>query len=63
MNAGLFHYAKMFPLMCTATKCTTVIKDGTQAHLVFYDGAHINRYFGVWASQAFQEIVSKLLPA
>ena len=63
VNAGKFHYAKMFPLMCTATKCTTVIKDGTQTHLVYYDGAHINRYFGVWASQAFQDIVAKLLPA
>ncbi len=63
VNAGKFHYAKMFPLMCTATTCTTVIKDGAQTHLIFYDGAHINRFYGVWASQAFQEIVAKLLPA
>ena len=63
VRAHLFHYAKLFPLMCTSLQCTTVIKDGSSYHLVFYDGAHINRFFAVWASQAFQEIVSKLLPA
>jgi hypothetical protein len=63
VNAGKFHYAKMFPLMCTALKCTTVVKDGSLTHLIFYDGAHVNRFYGVWASQAFQEIVGKLLPA
>jgi hypothetical protein len=62
VNAGKFHYAKMFPLMCTTSKCTTVIKDGSQTHLIYYDGAHINRYYAVWASQAFQDIIAKLLP-
>jgi hypothetical protein len=63
VNAGRFHYAKMFPLMCTTKICTITVQDGSLSHLVFYDGAHINRFFAVWVSQGFQEILAKLLPS
>jgi hypothetical protein len=62
VRAHLFHYAKLYPLMCTTVRCTIVVNDGSEAHLVYFNGAHINRFFATWSSGAFQEILAKLLP-
>ena len=57
-----FKIAKVFGLMCTLQKCTIVVQDAGVTHLVFFDGAHINRVYSVWISQALATIVQPLLP-
>ncbi len=63
VNAGHLHYAKVYPLICSDTTCTTVVRDGANYHVVYFDGAHINQYFSTWVGQGFSQILSKLLPA
>jgi ribulose kinase len=54
--------ANITPLMCTSTKCTIVVRDGSDNHLVFYDADHINRYFAVWVVPAVESLLSGILP-
>jgi SGNH domain-containing protein len=56
-----FSLAKLNKLFCTPSECAIVVKDGQRMRLVFYDGAHINRYFSAWISTALAAILKPLM--
>ena len=63
---GKIKLALVTPLFCTGTaatdRCTVIMKDGANVHLMYFDGSHINRFFATWVLPAFVSILHPLLP-
>jgi hypothetical protein len=49
------------PLFCTKKICTLFVKAPGGVHLVYYDYDHMNRYYSLWISRAFEGLLKPTL--
>jgi len=49
------------PLFCTKKICALFVKAPSGVHLVYYDYDHMNRYYSVWISRAFEILLQPTL--